>query len=48
MVANAGNGQQMITLTDEKTGSISGKIALQIHGGGGLKVKKCKIFVKSL
>ena len=42
------NGQQMITLTDEKIDSISGKIALQIHDGGGVKVKWRKIFVKDL
>ena len=40
------NGQQMITLTDEKIGSISGKIALQIHDGGDVKVRWRKIFVK--
>jgi hypothetical protein len=29
--------KQMITLTDEKIGSRTGKIALQIHDGGGVK-----------
>ena len=33
------NGEQMITLTDEKIGSVTGKIALQIHDGGGVKVR---------
>lgn len=33
------NGQQMITLEDTKIGSVSGKIALQIHDGGGVKVR---------
>ena len=33
------NGQQMITLTDEKIGAASGQIALQIHDGGGIKVR---------
>ena len=33
------NGQQMITLDDEKIGSVTGQIALQIHDGGGVKVK---------
>jgi hypothetical protein len=33
------NGEQMITLTDEKIGAITGKIALQIHDGGGVKVR---------
>jgi hypothetical protein len=42
------NGQQMITFTDEKIGSISGKIALQIHDGGGVKVRWRKIMVKEI
>ncbi len=33
------NGQQMITLKDEKIGKATGQIALQIHDGGGIKVK---------
>ncbi|MFS4454596.1 DUF1080 domain-containing protein [Maribacter sp. 2304DJ31-5] len=33
------NGTQMITLTDEKIGAGEGAIALQIHDGGGIKVK---------
>lgn len=32
------NGEEMITLTDEKIGEGSGCIALQIHSGGGIKV----------
>jgi Domain of Unknown Function (DUF1080) len=42
------NGEQMITLTDDKIGSIDGSIALQIHSGGGIKVKWRKIKIKSL
>jgi hypothetical protein len=42
------NGEQMITLTDDKIGSRSGKIALQIHDGGGVKVKWRKIFITEL
>jgi hypothetical protein len=42
------NGQQMITLDDEKIGSITGQIALQIHDGGGIKVSWRKIKVKEL
>jgi hypothetical protein len=42
------NGQQMITLDDEKISSVSGKIALQIHDGGGVKVRWRKIMVKSM
>jgi hypothetical protein len=42
------NGQEMITLTDEKIGSIDGSIALQIHSGGGIRVKWRNIKIKSL
>ena len=42
------NGEQMITLTDEKIGSITGKIALQIHDGGGVRVRWRKIVVKEI
>lgn len=33
------NGHEMITLKDEKIGSVNGQIALQIHSGGGIKVR---------
>jgi hypothetical protein len=33
------NGQQMIDLHDEKIGAANGSIALQIHDGGGIKVR---------
>ena len=33
------NGEQMVTLTDEKIGEGEGSIALQIHDGGGIKVR---------
>lgn len=33
------NGHKMITFEDEKIGKASGKIALQIHSGGGIKVQ---------
>ena len=33
------NGQQMISYSDEKIGKANGRIALQIHDGGGIKVK---------
>lgn len=33
------NGHEMITLKDEKIGAIDGQIALQIHSGGGIRVK---------
>lgn len=42
------NGQEMITLTDDKIGSIDGIIALQIHSGGGIKVKWRKIKVREI
>ncbi|PPK85428.1 uncharacterized protein DUF1080 [Neolewinella xylanilytica] len=33
------NGQEMIQLTDEKIGEGKGSIALQIHDGGGIRVR---------
>jgi hypothetical protein len=33
------NGVEMVTLTDAKIGAGEGSIALQIHDGGGIKVK---------
>ncbi|HZY79686.1 MAG TPA: DUF1080 domain-containing protein [Cyclobacteriaceae bacterium] len=42
------NGDQMITLTDEKIGAANGKIALQIHDGGGVKVRWRNIKVATL
>ena len=32
------NGEEMIDLTDAKIGKGQGRIALQIHDGGGIKV----------
>jgi len=42
------NGQEMITLTDEKIGGGSGCIALQIHSGGGIKVSWRNIKIQVL
>jgi hypothetical protein len=42
------NGQQMITLKDEKIGKGEGFIALQIHDGGGIKVRWKKMKIKEL
>ncbi len=42
------NGTQMITLKDEKIGKATGQIALQIHDGGGIKVRWRNIRVKEL
>ncbi|MBL0327300.1 MAG: DUF1080 domain-containing protein [Cytophagaceae bacterium] len=42
------NGVQMIFLKDKAIGEIDGKIALQIHDGGGIKVAWKKILIKEL
>lgn len=42
------NGEQMIELEDEKIGAASGKISLQIHDGGGVKVRWRKVTIKEL
>lgn len=42
------NGTKMITLDDEKIGAANGKIALQIHDGGGVKVLWRKVEIKTL
>ncbi|MES2520377.1 MAG: DUF1080 domain-containing protein [Bacteroidota bacterium] len=42
------NNTEMITLTDDKIGSVDGIIALQIHSGGGIKVKWRNIKIKNL
>ncbi len=42
------NGHQMINLKDEKIGKGEGFIALQIHDGGGIKVRWKKIEIKEL
>lgn len=42
------NGHEMITLTDDKIGGRNGQIALQIHSGGGIKVRWRNIRVKEL
>ena len=33
------NGEEMVSITDEKIGAGKGSIALQIHDGGGIRVK---------
>ena len=40
------NGHQMVYLKDEKIGKGTGFIALQIHDGGGIKVRWKKIRIK--
>ncbi len=42
------NGHEMITLNDEKIGGRNGQIALQIHSGGGIKVRWRNINIKTL
>jgi len=42
------NGQQMVDLEDDKIAKGKGAIALQIHSGGGIKVKWRNLQVKEL
>lgn len=42
------NGTQMITLKDTKIGQANGQIALQIHDGGGIKVRWRNIRLQQL
>ena len=42
------NGHEMVKLTDEKIGNGKGGIALQIHDGGGIKVKWINIYLTEL
>ncbi len=42
------NGQQMVDITDAKIAEGKGAIALQIHDGGGIRVKWRNLMVKEL
>lgn len=42
------NGVEMITITDAKIGKGEGSVALQIHDGGGIRVKWRNIDIKEL
>ena len=42
------NGQEMVNINDEKIGAGKGRIALQIHDGGGIKVLWRNLKVKTL
>lgn len=42
------NGEQMIQFQDDKIGASQGKIALQIHDGGGVKVRWRNILIREL
>ena len=42
------NGKKMISYSDKKIGDANGRIALQIHDGGGIKVKWRNIKIQNL
>jgi len=42
------NGQPMVDFTDEKIGKANGSIALQIHDGGGIRVRWRKLVIEEL
>jgi hypothetical protein len=42
------NGQPMVDFTDEKIGKGTGSIALQIHDGGGIKVRWRNLLVEEI
>jgi hypothetical protein len=42
------NGQPMVDFTDEKIGQGNGSIALQIHDGGGIKVRWRNLIVEEI
>ena len=42
------NGVEMVNIQDEKIGAGKGGIALQIHDGGGIKVRWKNIMIKTL
>jgi hypothetical protein len=42
------NGEPMVDFSDEKIGKANGSIALQIHDGGGIKVKWRKLVIQEL
>lgn len=42
------NGEEMVSITDAKIGEGEGSIALQIHDGGGIKVKWRNLMLKKL
>lgn len=42
------NGEKMVELADEKIGEATGAIALQIHDGGGIKVRWRNLFIQPL
>lgn len=42
------NGEEMVDIQDEKIGQANGSIALQIHDGGGIKVRWKNIVIEEL
>jgi hypothetical protein len=42
------NGTPMVELVDEKIGKGKGSVALQIHDGGGIKVRWRNLMINSL
>ncbi len=42
------NGVEMIDLRDEKIGEVNGSIALQIHSGGGIKVRWRNLMINEI
>ena len=42
------NGEEMVSIADDKIGKGVGSIALQIHSGGGIKVKWKDIIIEEL
>ncbi|NRB63001.1 MAG: DUF1080 domain-containing protein [Saprospiraceae bacterium] len=42
------NGVEMVNFQDEKIGEATGKIALQIHDGGGIRVRWKNLMIRSL
>lgn len=42
------NGTEMVSFSDEKIGQASGSIALQIHDGGGIRVKWRNLMIEEL
>lgn len=42
------NGEKMVEFTDKKIGDANGKIALQIHDGGGIKIYWRNIEIKEI
>ena len=42
------NGQLMADISDEKIGNATGSVALQIHDGGGIRVRWKDIYLREI